>query len=49
MEQLLRDSGDEQDSNDGGFDQSLLRPTEKTPEAPTPKRDSNTPTVNAKE
>lgn len=24
MEQILRDSGDEEDSNDGGFDQALL-------------------------
>mmetsp|Transcript_5859 Transcript_5859/g.7924 ORF Transcript_5859/g.7924 Transcript_5859/m.7924 type:complete len:159 (+) Transcript_5859:13-489(+) len=48
MEQLLRDSGDE-DSNDGAFDQSLLQPTEKTPDAASPKRETSTPTVNAKE
>ena len=33
MEQLLRDSANDTDSNDGCFDESLLQPTEKTPEA----------------
>lgn len=49
MEKILRDSGDE-DSNDGGFDESLLQPTEKTPDdRPSAKEEMETPTVNAKE
>jgi len=44
----LRDSGDE-DSNDGGFDESFLQPTEKTPEGHGSAKETSTPTVNAKE
>ena len=45
MEDILRDSYDD-DSNDGGFDESLLQPTEITPDRSANK--SSTPT-NAKE
>ena len=44
LEQILRDSGDD-DSNDGGFDETLLQPTQKTPDR-TPQK---SPTPNAKE
>ena len=45
MEHILRDS--DEDSNDGGFDQSLLQPTEKTPDDRPPAKQHIK--INAKE
>ena len=46
MEQILRDSCDDEDSNDGGFNETLLQPSETTPDRPVCK---STIPANAKE